>query len=118
MSDEMHVTTTDMLEIVASGGNGAEYVDYMGLMGQAAKELREMDAEIERLRKYESIVKRIANDWVELSHDKILLQRDDYRRWCSEAIAEDRSSHINRLAREVSERDKDALRQMEDDANG
>ena len=44
------VTTADMLEIVAGGGNGVEYVDITGLMETAAKELREKDDEIERLR--------------------------------------------------------------------
>ena len=44
------VTTADMLEIAASGGNGSEYVDIVGLMENAAKELREKDAEIELLR--------------------------------------------------------------------
>ena len=44
------VTTADMLEIVAGGGNGVEYVDITGLMETAAKELKEKDAEIERLR--------------------------------------------------------------------
>ena len=45
------VTTADMLEIVAGGGNGVEYVDITGLMETAAKELREKDDEIERLQK-------------------------------------------------------------------
>ena len=45
------LTTADMLEIVAGGGNGVEYVDITGLMETAAKELREKDDEIERLRK-------------------------------------------------------------------
>ena len=44
------ITTADMLEIAASGGNGSEYVDIVGLMENAAKELREKDAEIEQLR--------------------------------------------------------------------
>ena len=44
------LTTADMLEIAASGGNGSEYVDIVGLMENAAKELREKDAEIEQLR--------------------------------------------------------------------
>lgn len=44
------LTTADMLEIAASGGNGSEYVDIVGLMENAAKELREKDAEIEWLR--------------------------------------------------------------------
>ena len=51
MADEPFIiTTADMLEIAASGGNGSEYVDIVGLMENAAKELREKDAEIERLR--------------------------------------------------------------------
>lgn len=45
------VTTADMLEIAAGGGNGSEYVDIVGLMETAAKELREKDDKIERLRK-------------------------------------------------------------------
>ena len=44
------ITTADILEIAASGGNGSEYVDIVGLMENAAKELREKDAKIERLR--------------------------------------------------------------------
>jgi hypothetical protein len=48
------VTTADMLEIVAGGGNGSEYVDVSGLIETAAKELREKDNEIEQLRKLEA----------------------------------------------------------------
>ena len=44
------LTTADMLEIVAGGGNGSEYVDVSGLIETAAKELREKDNEIEQLR--------------------------------------------------------------------
>ena len=44
------VTTADMLEIVAGGGNGSEYVDIIGLLETAAKELRTKDEKIERLR--------------------------------------------------------------------
>lgn len=50
--DDM-LKTADMLEIVASGGNGAELVDLPWLLGVAVKELRETDAiraERERLR--------------------------------------------------------------------
>ena len=50
------VTTADMLEIVAGGGNGVEYVDITGLMETAARELREKDDEIERLRNNQSIL--------------------------------------------------------------
>ena len=44
------VTTADMLEIVAGGGNGSEYVDIVGLLETAAKELRTKDEKIEQLR--------------------------------------------------------------------
>ena len=47
--EQMDVTTADMLEIVAGGGNGVEYVDISSLIEKAAKELREKDDEIERL---------------------------------------------------------------------
>ena len=50
MEKSFILTTADMLEIAASGGNGSEYVDIVGLMENAAKELREKDAEIEQLR--------------------------------------------------------------------
>jgi len=48
--EDFQVTTADMLEIVLSGGNGAEYVNIAGLMEKAANELREKDAENARLR--------------------------------------------------------------------
>jgi len=63
---EKIVTTADMLEIVAGGGNGSEYVDVSGLIETAAKELREKDAEIEKLR---SIIKKA---------DAILAEKDDH----------------------------------------
>lgn len=40
MTEELDVSTADMLEIVAGGGNGVEYVDIPGLLERAAKELR------------------------------------------------------------------------------
>jgi len=49
MSD-IQITTADMLEIYVSGGNGAEYVNFVSLCETAAAELREKDAEITRLR--------------------------------------------------------------------
>lgn len=50
MTEEFDVTTADMLEIIAGGGNGIEYVDIVSLIEKAAKELREQAYEIERLR--------------------------------------------------------------------
>jgi hypothetical protein len=49
MSEEFEVTTADMLEIGAGGGNGVEYVDVNGLIEKAAKELRDKDARIAKL---------------------------------------------------------------------
>jgi hypothetical protein len=38
--------------------------------------------EIERLREYERLVKFIANDYHELSHEKTQWQRDDWKKRC------------------------------------
>jgi hypothetical protein len=46
MTEEFEVTTADMLEIVAGGGNGVEYVDVNGLIEKAAQELRDKDTRI------------------------------------------------------------------------
>ena len=46
--------------------------------------------EIERLSKYETTVKRIAWDYIELSYDKAYNQRDEYIRWCRTTIQEDK----------------------------
>jgi hypothetical protein len=53
MSDKIELSTADMLEIAASGGNGVEYVDVPALMEKAAAELREAADEIVRLRESE-----------------------------------------------------------------
>lgn len=52
-------------------------------------DLAEMAAdEIEQLREYRSVVRFIANDYYELSHDKIKWQRDDWRKRCQKVIEE------------------------------
>ena len=50
VDEQFEITTADMLEIVAGGGNGSEYVDIVGLIETAAKELREKDAGISELK--------------------------------------------------------------------
>lgn len=45
--------------------------------------------EIERLRKYEALVRFIANDYHELSYEKVQWQRDDWKKRCEKLIAED-----------------------------
>lgn len=49
--------------------------------------------EIKRLSKYETTVKRIAWDYIELSHDKAYNQRDEYIRWCRTTIQKDKDRH-------------------------
>jgi len=41
-----------------------------------------LEQEIERLREYERLVKFIANDYHELSHEKTQWQRDDWKKRC------------------------------------
>jgi hypothetical protein len=50
---------------------------------QAATMLRQQQAEIEKLRQ---ALQSIANEHVELSHDKIKWQCDDHIRWAKEAL--------------------------------
>ena len=49
--------------------------------------------EIERLSKYETTVRRIAWDYIELSYDKAYNQRDEYIRWCRTTIQKDKDRH-------------------------
>ena len=51
--------------------------------------IRECRDEINRLEKYEKLVHFIANDYYELSYDKIKWQRDDWRKLCRKLIEED-----------------------------
>ena len=47
------------------------------------------EKEIERLQKYEKMVQFIANDYYEMSHDKVKWQRDDWKNRCRKLIEED-----------------------------
>ena len=47
------------------------------------------EKEIDRLQKYEKLVQFIANDYHELSHDKAMWQRDDWKNRCRKLIEED-----------------------------
>ena len=55
--------------------------------------VEKMDAvqerEIVRLRKYEKMVQFIANDYYELSHDKVKWQHNDWYKRCRKLIEED-----------------------------
>ena len=47
------------------------------------------EKEIKRLQKYEKLVQFIANDYHELSYDKAMWQRDDWKKRCRKLIEED-----------------------------
>ena len=50
--------------------------------------VRELDTEVMRLKNYESTVKFIACDYIELSYEKAQWQRDDWRKRCVKTIEE------------------------------
>ena len=51
--------------------------------------VRNREKEIERLKKYEQLVWFIANDYYELSHDKVKWQHNDWYKRCRKLIEED-----------------------------
>ena len=59
-----------------------DIVEKIVMKGKAAEEIR-------RLRKYEQMVQFIANDYWELSHDKIKWIYTDYKKRCRKLIEED-----------------------------
>ena len=65
---------SDLIERLRSGEEALEY---------AAAD------EIERLQAYEKLVKFIAQEYHELSHDKAYWQRDDWKQLCRKLIEED-----------------------------
>lgn len=55
----------------------------------AMKVAKQLEREIERLKKYEGMVWFIANDYQELSSEKTQWQRDDWKDRCQKLITED-----------------------------
>ena len=51
--------------------------------------MADLNAENERMREYQELIWFIANDYYELSYDKIKWQRDDWRKRCRKLIEED-----------------------------
>jgi hypothetical protein len=47
---------------------------------------KQLEKEVERLQKYEELVKFIANDYIELSYEKAQWQRNDWRKRCEKLI--------------------------------
>lgn len=47
------------------------------------------EKEIKQLQKYKELVQFIANDYHELSYDKVKWQRDDWKNRCRKLIEED-----------------------------
>lgn len=59
-----------------------DIVEKIVMKGKAAEEIR-------RLRKYEKMVQFIANDYYELSYDKVKWQHNDWHKRCRKLIEED-----------------------------
>ena len=55
----------------------------------AMKVAKQLEEEVERLQKYEKMVWFIANDYYELSHDKVKWQHNDWYKRCRKLIEED-----------------------------
>ena len=66
-------------------------IDDVALCDRLIRERLDAADEIERLRKYEKLVQYIANDYWELSHDKIRWLYTEYKTKCRELIEEDNS---------------------------
>lgn len=64
-------------------------IDWINELDEAHQSLIDAGWEIERLRKYEQMVHFIANDYYELSYDKIRWQRDDWKKRCQKLMVED-----------------------------
>jgi hypothetical protein len=47
---------------------------------------KQLEKEVERLQKYEELVKFIADDYIELSYEKVQWQRNDWRKRCEKLV--------------------------------
>jgi hypothetical protein len=52
----------------------------------ALDRVEKLEAEVNRLHQYESMVHYIANDYIELSYEKAQCQRDDWYKRCNKTI--------------------------------
>ena len=73
MTDKLELTPELMLNIIETRGEMIEHYR----------------KEVERLKKYEQLVWFIANDYYELSHDKVKWQHNDWYKRCRKLIEED-----------------------------
>ena len=55
----------------------------------AMKVAKQLEEEVNRLYQYERLVQSIANDYHELSHDKIQWQRDYWKKRCKKLLEDD-----------------------------
>ena len=55
------------------------------LLEEAASEYKKVS---ETMEKYKKVLIEIANDYVELSHDKVLMQNIDHIKWAKEVLNE------------------------------
>lgn len=74
-----------MTDIIKSLRENNQCISDIGCNGEL---MRQAANEIEQLREYRSVVHFIANDYYELSYDKIKWQRDDWRKRCQKVIEE------------------------------
>lgn len=77
MTDKLELTPELMLNIIETRG---EMIDHYRV-------------EVERLKRYEQLVQYIANDYWELSHDKIKWLYTEYKNKCRKLIEEDHDDH-------------------------
>jgi hypothetical protein len=91
--DEIVLTTADMLEIYASGGNGSEHVDGPALLTRAANELRAYADELEKMTdvmmKYMKTAERLS------------LEGDDLRSFSAQCLQEVREAKDQRNTTEM-----------------
>jgi len=73
MTDKLELTPELMLNIIKTRGEIIEHYR----------------KEVERLERYEKMVWFIANDYYELSHDKVKWQHNDWYKRCRKLIEED-----------------------------
>ena len=87
LNDELHMARAqclirkDLIEKLKSGPGG---------IMEMKQTIADKEAEIERLKQYESMVRFITNDYIELSYEKAQWQRDDWLKRCKKIIAEEK----------------------------
>lgn len=87
MDNEHQYTYPDLVS-VEDWLNAKGYTGEAGACHQAMSLIRKLEKRVEELQKYEGMVRFIANDYHELSHDKAYWQRDEWKKRCKKLIEE------------------------------